>query len=112
MAEYIEREAAVEKITNYCELRQAICDNSDDEFLRGLQTALIAIGYNEVIPPADVQPVKRGHWEEISEYGGWGDTYYRCSVCGEEWYLENGTPQQNGLKFCPNCGSDNRGETP
>ena len=104
MAEYIEREAAIEKITNYCELRQAIYENSNDEFLRGLQTALKAISYNEVIPAADVQPVKRGHWEEISEYGGRGETHYKCSCCGETEYINS--------KFCPNCGSDNRGDTP
>lgn len=52
-----------------------------------------------------MNPVKRGHWEEISEYGGWGDTHYRCSACGEEWYLEDGTPQQNNMNFCPMCGA-------
>jgi DNA-directed RNA polymerase subunit RPC12/RpoP len=57
------------------------------------------------IPTADVQPVKHGYWEELTDYGGWGDTHYRCSVCGEEWYLEDGTPQQNNMNFCPRCGS-------
>lgn len=56
-------------------------------------------------PSADVQPVKHGKWEELTDYGGWGDTHYRCSVCGEEWYLEDGTPQQNNMNFCPRCGS-------
>lgn len=70
-----------------------------------------AIGYNTAadeahdFPSADVQPVKHGKWEEIEEYGGWGDTHYRCSVCGEEWYLEDGTPQQNNMNFCPRCGA-------
>lgn len=54
------------------------------------------------------QGVKRGEWEEISEYNGWGDTHYRCSVCGEEWYLEDGTPKQNNMNFCPRCGADMR----
>ena len=56
------------------------------------------------------QAVKRGEWEEISEYNGWGDTHYRCSVCGEEWYLEDGTPKQNNMNFCPQCGADMRGK--
>lgn len=55
------------------------------------------------------QGEKRGEWEEISEYNGWGDTHYRCSVCGEEWYLEDGTPKQNNMNFCPRCGADMRG---
>lgn len=59
----------------------------------------------EQIPATDVQPLKHGCWEEVTDYGGWGDTHYRCSVCGEEWYLEDGTPQQNNMNFCPRCGS-------
>lgn len=56
----------------------------------------------------DVQPVKRGKWEEIKEYGGWGDTYFRCSICGDEWDIDVGTPVENGMKYCPNCGADMR----
>ena len=59
----------------------------------------------KLIPIADVQPVKHGCWEEVTDYGGWGDTHYRCSVCGEEWYLEDGTPKQNNMDFCPRCGA-------
>ena len=54
---------------------------------------------------ADVQPIRRGRWEEIEEYGGWGDTYFRCSICGDEWDLDAGTPAENGMKYCPNCGA-------
>lgn len=57
------------------------------------------------IPSADVQPVKHGKWEEIEEYGGWGNTYFRCSICGDEWDLDTGTPVENGMKYCPNCGA-------
>lgn len=49
--------------------------------------------------------VRQGYWEEISDYGGWGDTHYRCSVCGEEWYLEDGNPKENNMNFCPRCGA-------
>ena len=56
-------------------------------------------------PRADVQPVKHGYWEEVTDYGGWGDTHYRCSVCGEEWYLEDGKPKDNDMNFCPRCGA-------
>lgn len=58
MAEYISREAAVEKITFLCELREIVC-NPDDEFLRGLKNALNAVKSNEIIPSADVQPVNQ-----------------------------------------------------
>lgn len=52
----------------------------------------------------EMRRIKHGHWEEISEYGGWGETHYKCSCCGETEYINS--------KFCPNCGSDNRGDTP
>ena len=57
------------------------------------------------MPKADVLPVKHGYWEEVTDYGGWGDTHYRCSVCGEEWYLEDGKPKNNNMNFCPRCGA-------
>ena len=56
---------------------------------------------------ADTPPVKCGEWEEVSE--DYEDTYYRCSVCGDEWYLEEGNPKENGMNFCPKCGYDMRG---
>lgn len=59
----------------------------------------------------DVQAVKRGYWEEVADYGGWGDTHYRCSVCGEEWYLEDGKPKDNNMNFCPRCGARMDGDT-
>ena len=61
--------------------------------------------YNQQRYVIDVQPVKRGYWEEVADYGGWGDTHYRCSVCGEEWYLEDGKPKGNNMNFCPRCGA-------
>ena len=46
-----------------------------------------------------------GEWKEIEEQGGWGDTFYRCSVCNEEWLLNDGKPKDNNMNFCPQCGS-------
>lgn len=63
------------------------------------------IRYVKEFPAADIQPVKHGYWEEVIDYGGWGDTHYRCSVCGEEWYLEDGKPKDNNMNFCPHCGA-------
>lgn len=49
----------------------------------------------------------RGKWETIE---GWdGDEVYRCSECGEEYVLIDGTPKENSYHFCPNCGADMRG---
>lgn len=58
---------------------------------------------------AQLADVKHGYWEEVIGYGGWGDTHFRCSVCGEEWHLEDGKPKGN-MNFCPRCGARMDGE--
>lgn len=44
-----------------------------------------------------------GKWKEQTDYVG--DTYYECSVCKEPWTTIEGTPMQNFMNFCPNCGA-------
>lgn len=51
----------------------------------------------------DVSPINHARWEEIDDLDF--DTLYRCSVCEEEFYLEDGTPQENHYYYCPCCGS-------
>ena len=53
---------------------------------------------------ADVQPVRRGKWEEIEDFDG--DSHYGCTACGAEFYLEAGTPNDNEYYYCPHCGAD------
>ena len=98
MADYISREAAVEQITFLCELREIVCD-PDDEFLRGLKNALNAVKSNELIPSADVQPVKRGEWDWNSE-PIIGDPYgsYECSECGNRADFK--------YNYCCSCGAE------
>lgn len=102
MNEYINKEKAIAKF---------IEGDGDNDFTEGYN---FAVGeYKEKIKAMkseDVQPVKRGEWEELTDYGGWGDTHYRCSVCGEEWYLEDGKPKDNNMNFCPRCGARMDGE--
>ena len=47
---------------------------------------------------------KKGKW--IEQEDGWGGYYYDCSVCKESWTTIDGTPFDNGMKFCPNCGAE------
>ena len=54
----------------------------------------------------DTQEVKHGQWIEWDNYDG----TYKCSVCGVDWDIIEGTPQDNGMYYCPNCGADMRGE--
>lgn len=49
----------------------------------------------------------KGEWKTVEGYDG--DEYYECSNCGEPWFLSAGTPKDNNMNFCPNCGADMRG---
>ena len=85
-------------------------DSYDPEVLNfriGYNSALLAV--KKLIanaPTLDVQPVRRGEWEELV----WDDECdnrkrrsYRCTRC----YKQNAVRGN----FCPNCGADMRGET-
>lgn len=48
--------------------------------------------------------LKHGYWKEVEYYDGW-NIYYSCSVCGDQWSLENGNPTENGMRYCPFCGA-------
>ena len=82
--EYIKKEDALKAVDDI------VCDADDAE-----RTCDRIID----LPSADVAPVRRGRWECGEENSWW------CSVCDEEFYLEDGTPQENGYRFCPNCGA-------
>ena len=113
MAEYLSREAVFQVVHG---IARGIA-TKDIEALKAkdMKTLYKIKGAKEIldsvdtdlcyIPVVDVQPVKHGTWEEVTDYGGWGDTHYRCSVCGEEWYLEDGKPKDNNMNFCPRCGA-------
>ena len=77
MAEYIEREAVLEKVSFY-----------DQEMINA-------------IPAADVVPVKRGSFEKVDCFtvGNKRYTAYQCSACGALY------PNVDGFQFCANCGA-------
>ena len=76
MAEYIEREAAIES------LHVAL-----DSAINALRNA----------PSVDVAPVVHGRWIEQEKYTF--GTMYDCSICGDR-ILDNG----HSWNYCPNCG--------
>ena len=59
---------------------------------------------------ADVAPVRHGRWNEESPDALDGDSVYVCSVCGETWTLIEGTPLDNNMHYCPNCGAKMQGD--
>ena len=50
-----------------------------------------------VLETPTVDPVKHGHWEEISPWN------YKCSVCNAWWYDDYHFMED--FIFCPSCGA-------
>ncbi len=88
----ISRQAAIETIEKYLE----------NSFVMDADIVLSDICYKlSELPSAE----RKGKWIERDE-----DCTWECSACGEPWTLIDGTPKQNGMNYCPNCGCDMRGE--
>ena len=79
MAEYIEREAAIQSVKH--------------AWAKGLEPSQ----YIEIIPAADVAPIRHGRW-------GVDGVYVVCSVCNR-LTLSPIVKQLPTFKYCPNCGA-------
>lgn len=58
------------------------------------------------MPTADVSPVVQGRWIERED--PMLDTYYTCSACNEDFYIEQtGDPVKDlfTYTYCPSCGA-------
>ena len=103
--EYISRDKILKAIHSYCEN----CNNYNGAMCRACDNADnmdIIID----IPAADVQPVRRGKWEQIGEQSA------KCTECGGV-LKSNGVDKTgkalifNGVyHYCPFCGADMRAE--
>ena len=60
-------------------------------------------GWLDDAPTVDAVPVKHGRWER--EDNVYDDLTYICSACHEPWTLIDGTPLDNNMHYCPNCGA-------
>lgn len=93
MAEYIDREAAVDAVT--------------DIYYDTPEINLTAEKFEAAIngiPATDVAPVRHGRWEDSTDE--WlGTDVYTCSKCRESYVLLEGTPKENLWHYCPNCGA-------
>ena len=58
--------------------------------------------YIEQIPTADVEEVRHGQWEKHG-------SKWQCTDCKVLMNLD-GTPQENSIYYCPNCGAYMMGE--
>ena len=86
MTEYIKREDAIDAVLD-------VYYNTPDIDLSGgrLEAAILNI------PAADVAPVRHGRWEKHG-------SKWQCTGCKVLMSID-GTPQENLLYYCPNCGA-------
>ena len=73
------------------------------EFRRGFD---FAMEFVQEAPSAEPER-KTGRW--LYKPNEYDDDTYECSQCGEPWTLIDGTPKENNMNYCPNCGAEMRG---
>lgn len=97
MSKYIDREALIAEFK-----RLELGEHSFIErvFADGVYSII------EQFPAADVTPVVHGRWLERED--PMLDTYYTCSACNEDFYIEQtGDPVKDlfTYTYCPSCGA-------
>lgn len=56
-------------------------------------------------PAVEAKPVVHGEFTlAFTET----ENVWKCSVCDKYWLLNDGTPFDNEMNFCPRCGADMR----
>lgn len=99
MADYIERQAALTVFQKVCDLCMTLVQTP----MCGDCSVADTVRKVKHIPPADVRPVVRGHWEGVQPEV-WDTMYATCSCCRKRMYLS-----KDSLNYCPNCGADMMG---
>ena len=101
MDDYISRTLAVETIKAYGQEASAAGRQTLDPIG---DTAGMAYLIN-VMPSADVEPVRHGRWGRTDDE--WNSlTTFQCTVCGEEFCFESDEDLELlNYNYCPNCGS-------
>ena len=91
MDEYIKREDAIDAVLD------VYCDTPDINLsCEKFEAAILKI------PAADVAAVRHGRWEKHG-------SKWQCTGCKVLMSID-GTPQENLLYYCPNCGAYMMGE--
>lgn len=60
----------------------------------------------ETEPGEDVESVVHAHWILDESETGEGSNTYKCSACDTIQIIIEGTPKENGWKYCPSCGAE------
>lgn len=66
-----------------------------------------AFKYAERAYNADYRKQSEGVWIEHDD--DWCGSFYTCSVCKCDWTTIDGTPQENNMRYCPECGAKMKG---
>lgn len=53
----------------------------------------------------DANPTVHAYWIPYESVTGEGSNTYKCSACDTIQIIIEGTPKENGWKYCPNCGA-------
>ena len=61
-------------------------------------------------PAIEAEPVRHGKWQ-LNPNGIYDNNTWVCSVCGEPWMLIDGSPEENFMHYCPQCGARMDGGT-
>lgn len=61
----------------------------------------------EALYNAGYRKQSEGEWIEKDD--GFGGVYYDCTACGCSWTTIDGTPFENNMNFCPECGAKMKG---
>ena len=100
----INRQAVIDACLKLSEARRKWDTAEGRAEMRGIDAVMCAI---HDLPSAQPERM-RGEWVEDDD--GWDGEIWRCSECDAVFTLNDGTPEENGYNFCPNCGADMRGE--
>lgn len=55
--------------------------------------------------------IVQAHGEWIEQSDGWDGVLYTCSACRCDWCTIDGTPFENNMRFCPECGANMKYES-
>ena len=88
----MDREKVVKRYTDF--VNGFIPSCASDDYELEMHKAVLAL--------LEEQEQKTGNWISEEDYD---EIIYKCSVCDEPWVLIEGTPFDNGMKYCPNCGA-------
>lgn len=89
-------------------LKKALGDWNRDNWTDAFTGADAGSDFADIIDHAktiDSAPAVHAHWIPYESETGEGSNTYKCSACGEIQMLIDGTPKENGWKYCPHCGA-------